>query len=63
MIDPEIEKIAIESAEYEKKKKPKKWARSQAEARAVQQRNVQIVLVATNVLLSALIALRTFGIL
>lgn len=36
-------------------------ARSDAEALAVKQRNIQIALVATNVLVSTLIALKTFG--
>lgn len=42
--------------------KPLKRARSQAELTAVKQRRTQIILVATNVLISALIALKTFGI-
>ncbi len=36
-------------------------ARSDAEKIAVKQRNIQISLVATNVIVSILIALRTFG--
>ena len=46
----------------EKTPKPLKHARSQAELTALRQRHIQICLVATNVLLSGLIALRTFGI-
>ncbi len=40
-----------------------KQARSQAELQAVKQRNIQIALVATNVFVSVLIALKTFGLL
>lgn len=42
--------------------KPLKPARSQAEVIAVKQRNVQICLVASNVVVSILIALKTFNI-
>lgn len=35
--------------------------RSEAERLVVQQRNIQIILVATNVVVSVLIALKTFG--
>jgi len=42
--------------------KPLKPARSRAELQAIKQRNVQIALVATNVLISLLIALKTFGV-
>lgn len=44
-----------------KKAKALKDARSKAELHAVRQRNVQIALVGTNVFVSVLIALRTFG--
>lgn len=40
-----------------------KPARSQAELRAVKQRNIQIALVGTNVILTALVAAKTFGLL
>lgn len=55
-----MESLAMETKE--KKEKPLKFARSAAELHAIKQRNIQICLVATNVLLSALIALKTFGI-
>lgn len=38
-----------------------KQARSQAELTAIKQRNIQICLVASNVAISILIALKTFG--
>lgn len=41
--------------------KPLRHARSQAELQAIKQRNIQIVLVATNVAITALVALKTFG--
>lgn len=44
------------------KHKPLKPARSKAEVTAIKQRNVQIALVATNVCVSVLIALKTFDI-
>lgn len=44
-------------------KKPLKPARSQAELQAVKQRNIQIILVATNVIVTSLVALKTFGLL
>lgn len=43
--------------------KPLKVARSQAEIQALRQRNIQIVLTATNVILAGLTCLRVFGIL
>lgn len=43
--------------------KPLKAARSQAELQAIKQRNIQIALVATNVIITMLVALKTFGIL
>ena len=46
----------------DKKGEPLKEARSEAELTAIKQRNLQIVLVATNVVISALIALKTFGV-
>jgi hypothetical protein len=45
-------------AEEKKELKP---ARSQAEVTAIKQRNIQIVLVATNVIVTGLVALKTFG--
>jgi hypothetical protein len=71
--DPEVERVVTESVVLEQElakdpKLPKKYARSQAELKALQQRNdayrqrwIQIVLVSTNVVISALIALKTFG--
>lgn len=46
----------------DKADKELKVARSQAELKALRQRNIQIILTATNVLLTILIALKTFGI-
>jgi hypothetical protein len=67
--EAEIARIVAETEAVEGIKPPKKYARSQAELRALQQRDaayaqrkLQICLVATNVLISALIALKTFGI-
>lgn len=60
--DPVVHKAEAESLEAPKHKPPKKYARSQAELIAIKQRKWQIVLVSTNVLISALIALKTFGI-
>ncbi len=45
------------------KDKPLKAARSQAELQAIKQRNIQIGLVATNVIVTLLVALKTFGLL
>jgi hypothetical protein len=43
-------------------KKELKHARSKAELYAIKQRNIQIALVGTNVCVSILIALKTFGV-
>jgi enamine deaminase RidA (YjgF/YER057c/UK114 family) len=45
------------------KGKPLKPARSQAEVQALHQRNIQIALTATNVLIASLTCLKVFGIL
>lgn len=52
-----------ENLEHEKAQKPLRAARSQAEVQAIKQRNIQIALTATNVLLSALTVFKVFGIL
>ena len=69
MLDPEVEKIAVEAAtvtDTEKKAgqdKPLKPARSEAELTALKQRNLQIALVATNVIIGCLTVLKVYGIL
>jgi hypothetical protein len=53
-------KIAVEVDQI---KKPKKYARSEAELIALKQRRIQIVLTAANVCASVLTLLKVFGIL
>lgn len=52
----------MSDVEEVKPKKPLKAARSQAELTALSQRKIQIVLSCTNIFISALIALKAFGI-
>jgi hypothetical protein len=68
VLDPEVERIAVETAvtDTEKKaekEKPLKPARSEAELTAIKQRNLQILLVATNVVIGGLTVLKVYGIL
>lgn len=65
--EADLVRVAMEvDATTQKQKKDKvkklKYARSHAELVALRQRRIQICLVATNVMISALIALKSFGI-
>ena len=60
-LDPAVIAAKAEDEPVVKPPKPLKPARSQAELTALKQRRVQIFLVSTNVVISALIALKTFG--
>lgn len=54
---------AVESPKPQKREKPLKPYRSHAERVALKQRNIQIALTATNVLVACLTCLKVFGIL